>query len=318
MGSDSWQQRVSRELKKPISTHTAGSSHDPAHTPELIPNYLQPISIQGNSEVCYYLDTEESRSLSTTPQEYSFEESFWLVPDFFDFVKYTYDPVTKKASITPPALRDNPSEVKFIFRKVLLSLKKTGSPGTRLTAKSAHPCDRGPGGPASTTISNNCMIPIMTEDDHFVVMRARDTARAYRTDVTGYKIKMNNYLIPTLSADMSMWWYRIPNHKDPSIPEWEDDAHALANAEEALSIWHQDYEAFTAALDIEAYKELESRFYIGVYQRSYFSDDLQMRFVNIARIGNDKSVPLALKVRDYDEIGFKPLKPNFAEKMLGG
>lgn len=323
MGSNVWKQRVTRNLKRPDPFQSsAGTTSNEDQNPSVPSvNYLHPVSMEGNDEPYYYLGKQTSKLLEDTPSEYSFEESFWLVPDFFDFVEYKYDPVSKKATITPPTPRANPEAVNFVFKKILLNLEKKDKADPMLTPGSVHPCDDGPGGAAATAPSNNCMAAMMTEDNHFLLFYAKDTQNSYRTDASGYKIRLNNYLIPTLSADMSIWWYRIPNHKieptDNFIEKWRDDDHALANAEQALSIWHQDYEAFKAALQVEAYKDLESKFYIGVYQRSYFSDELQMRFVNVARIGNDSAVRLSLGVSDHSEIRYKPLKPNFPRIMLG-
>lgn len=281
-------------------------------------NYLHPVILEGSDEMRYYFKSEELNSLSNSFEEYTFEEAFWLLPDFFEFVEYTYKKETNEVNIP---LRDTmpnpPREVEYTFEKVLLNLARGET--KVLTPGAIHPCDGNGGGPAGAT-SNNCMAPLRTEDGNFILMYAKNTGKEYVTDASEtYVLRLNNYFIPLLSADMSIWWYKIPNYKlsetdDALMDKWQNEAHARENAEKMLSIWHQDQEAFEAA--ISQYPGLEAKFYVGVYQRSYFCDELQMRFTNAARIGNDNSIPVSYRIQDYSTIHYKALKANFPTVML--
>lgn len=288
------------------------------NTGAALPDFLHPILIEGNSELRYYFKNGNNSSLSHQPAEYSFEEAFLLVPEFFKFVEYTYDPITQKVIIQEPIEEDNPETVEFIFERVLFNLNKVGGPRF-LSPSSAHPCQGDDDGTAATT-SENCLIPPRTEDGNFVIMYAKNTKKGYRTESPNFQLRMNNYFIPLLSADMSIWWYKIPNYAitgdmdDVKHAKWADEMHARKNAEKVLSIWHKDQIAFEQALT--EYPGLEDKFYVGVYQRSYFCDELQMRFTNVARIANDGNLKVNTRIQDLSTINYQPLQPNFPDVML--
>jgi hypothetical protein len=282
-------------------------------------NYLHPVVLEGSDEIRYYFKNEDNSSLVYTPAEYSFEEAFWLVPDFFKFVTYKYDPETRKATINDHDTGANPEKIEHVFEKVFLNLARKNAPSTLLSPSSIHPCKGEADGLAGST-SNNCMAPLRTEDGNFILMYAKDTSKKYITDVSSsYAMRLNNYFIPLLSADMSIWWYKVPSFiprgTSADRAQWGNDALSRQNAEKILSIWHQDQEAFSAALD--QHPDLEEKFYIGVYQRSFFCDELQMRFTNLARIGNDGNVDVSFNIEEFDTVTYDVLSTDFAAFMLG-
>ena len=145
------------------------------------------------------------------------------------------------------------------------------------------------------------MEPITMPNDNFLLFYLKDEDKMYRTDASpDYEVTFNNYLIPMLSADMSVWWYKIPNCF------LDSDICAKETAEEALKIWHEDRERYLQ--DLVNHPERTSRYYIGVYQRTYFCDELQMRFTNLARIGNDNTIPLEYNTFEYTGITYQPLE----------
>lgn len=308
---NTWKQRKTGMLSLPPIVQNTGAT---------LPNFLHPILIEGNSELRYYFKNGNNSLVSHQPAEYSFEEAVLLLPEFFKFVEYSYDPITHKVTITEPVEEDNPETVEFIFEKVLFNLSKTGGP-LFFSPGSEHPCQADEDGIAATT-SENCMIPPRTEDGNFLLMYAKNTKKSYRTESPNFQLRLNNYFIPLLSADMSIWWYKIPNYvingdlDDVKRAKWADELHARKNAEKVLSIWHQDQIAYMQAL--EEYPALEDMFYVGVYQRSYFSDELQMRFTNVARIANDETLNVNTRVQDLSTIHYNPLLPNFPEVILAG
>lgn len=304
-----WPQRKSGKLELLPGSQRAANT----------PGYLHPVRVKDSNEIKYYFRNSKSDLQGSRFGTFQFEEAFLLIPDFFEFIQYHYDAETKKATIltTPNPNPDN-AELRYVFEKLMLNLTKAGN--TMLVPGAIHPCERDNEGLAGTT-SNNCMQLIRSEDGNIVIMYAKDTNKQYTTDVSkAYTMKLNNYFIPLLSPDMSIWWYRIPNFifasDDDNFEEkWGDEGPARENAEKALSIWHQDLIAFDQA--IQDNPDLEDRFYVGVYQRSYFSDELQMRFTNLARLGNDGNVDVSSEVKEYDEITYNVLAPNFPQHMLG-
>jgi hypothetical protein len=280
--------------------------------------YLHPVLVDGH-DLRYYFKNKNISSLTQTSAEYSFEEAFLLVPDFFKFITYGYNAETKKVEIDEHDTESASGSFEHIFEKVVLNLTKTGGPITMLSPGSTHPCEGGEDGVAAAT-SENCMTPIRTEDGNFVVMYGKNTSKGYRTESPNYNLCLNNYFIPLLSADMSIWWYKIPNFKLTGYPaevvqdRWKNDLHARENAEKVLSIWHQDQVAFEQA--VVDFPALEEKFYVGVYQRSYFCDELQMRFINVARIANDASLSVNSRIQDLSTVHYNVLRPNFPEIML--
>jgi hypothetical protein len=316
-----WKQRKTGKLSIPqvIEEPVSGGT-----------DYLHPVLVNDSSELRYYFKSDGSDSIATATATiegatHSFEEAFLLLPDFFKLVEYRIDE-EGKVSITPPSDYAEPegSEASFVFEKMLLNVERIIPDDTRkkLVPGAEHPCAAGEDGIAATT-SENCMALVRTEDEKFVVMYARNTEKAYRTEAPGLQLYLNNYFIPLLSADMSIWWYKIPNYRvtkpteDPvDQAKWESESHARENAEEVLSIWHRDQAAFKQAL--EEFPSLEGKFYVGIYQRSYFCDELQMRFTNVARIGNDRKLKVSSRIQDLNTVHYNELAPNFPEIMAGG
>lgn len=282
------------------------------------PGYLHPVREKGNKEIKYYFRNDTDDLHGSRFGTFQFEEAFLLVPDFFEFIQYSYDAETKKATIvTNPNPNPDNQDLRYVFEKLVLNLTKAGN--TMLVPGAIHPCEKHKDGPSGTT-SNNCMQLMRSEDGNIVMMYAINTIQSYSSDVSeSYRVRLNNYFIPLLSPDMSIWWYKIPNFvfssRDLKRQEkWENEVHARENAEKVLSIWHQDLIAFDQAL--QEYPDLEDRFYVGVYQRSYFSDELQMRFTNLARIGNDSLVEVSSNIADSDTIAYNVLASNFPQFML--
>lgn len=303
-----WPQRKSGKLELLPGSQRAANT----------PGYLHPVRVKDSNEIKYYFRNSKSDLQGSRFGTFQFEEAFLLVPDFFEFIQYSYDPDAKKATIrTEPNPNPDNAELRYVFEKLMLNLTKAGN--TMLVPGAIHPCEKSEEGPAGTT-SNNCMQLMRSEDGNIVMMYAKNTTKSYSSDVSeSYRMRLNNYLIPLLSPDMSIWWYKIPNFvfnsRDPDRQQkWENEAHARENAEKVLSIWHQDLIAFDQA--IKDYPNLEDRFYVGVYQRSYFSDELQMRFTNQARIGNDGLLEVSPNVKDSETIEYSVLSDNFPEYML--
>lgn len=304
-----WPQRKSGKLELLPGNQRAANT----------PGYLHPIRVKDSSEIKYYFRNSNSDLQGSRFGTFQFEEAFLMVPDFFEFIQYSYDADAQKATIrTEPNPNPDNAELRYIFEKLMLNLTKAGN--TMLVPGLIHPCENDDKGLAGTT-SNNCMQLMRSEDGNIIVMYAKNTDKEYTTDVASdYTMKLNNYFIPLLSPDMSIWWYKIPNYiladdDDDMDIKWADEAHARENAEKVLSLWHQDLIAFEKAIAI--HPKLENRFYVGVYQRSYFSDELQMRFTNLARLGNDGKVLVSSDIKDYDDITYNLLASNFPQYMIG-
>lgn len=269
-----------------------------------VPTYLKQVQKPNVSSEDYYYVFSGNRERSIEANNYSFEEAFWFAPDLLEFVEYTIDPESGKATIQTPQPLNPPKsgaqEIKFVFEKVLLNL--VPEHGTVLTPTTEHPCTHDDNDPdaAAMTAGSNCPIPLVMADDHFLLFYLKDEEKVYRTDISPeYELKFNNFLIPTLSADMSIWWYKIPN------PDITSDASAQLIAEEVLTIWHKDRENYLSSL--VRFPHLTPTHYVGVYQRSYFCDELQMRFTNVARIGNDHTLPLDYNVQELNRVTYEPL-----------
>ncbi|AEE50587.1 hypothetical protein [Haliscomenobacter hydrossis] len=268
------------------------------------PHYLQPIQFGDSTEDIRY--SFQSRDLQLQQGNYNFEEAFWFVPDLLEFVEYRIDPNTQEITIIPPATSAIPKtgaeKINFVFEKVLLNLTLEGN--TSLSPATEHPCDADADGAdaSATTAGSNCLKSMtFPEDDNFLLFYLKDEDKIYRTDASlQYEVKFNNYLIPMLSADMSIWWYKIPNRF------LDSDECARETAEEVLKVWHQDRKLYLDALT--ANPGMESKFYIGIYQRTYFCDELQMRFTNFARIGNDHTIPLEYDIFEYSGVTYQPLR----------
>jgi hypothetical protein len=290
-----WKQRKQAFLDFPPLTRSLEVQID-------TPPYLRKVQMSLSTEDFYIFN---GQGTNLPANNYSFEESFWFVPNLLEFVEYQIDPESGDVTILQPSPSNPPKtgadKITFIFEKMLLNLVPEGGPVLAPTTE--HPCDADDYNPdtAETTAGSNCMQPIvMPNDDHFVLFYFKDSQKVYRTDASpDHEVRFNNYLIPTLSADMSMWWYKIPN------PMLNDDESAKKNAEEALKIWHTDRKRYLE--ELPNHSNLTSTHYIGVYQRSYFCDELQMRFTNLARIGNDYTIPLEYGIQELDGITYQPL-----------
>lgn len=310
-----WKQRTQAALRLPEASKDIALR-------DKKPHYLQPIQLGDNPDDVRYFFQGKASQLQES--NYSFEEAFWFVPEMLQFVEYHIDPITKEVVIYPPTSSVSPltgaEKINFVFEKVLLNLVPEGN--NILAPSSEHPCeaDDEAADLSKTAGSNNCVEAIvipgdededfnggtrgersLSRNEKFVLFYFKDEDKVYRTDASlHYEVQFNNYLIPMLSSDMSIWWYKIPNRFLDS-----DDC-ARETAEEVLKLWHEDRQIYLDALS--ANPNLESKFYIGVYQRSYFCDELQMRFANLARIGNDYTLPMEFNVFDYTGVTYQPLR----------
>ncbi len=288
------------------------------------PHYLQSIQLGDNpDDIRYCFQGKTSRLREAN---YSFEEAFWFVPEMLQFVEYQIDPITKEVTIHSPAPSTSPltgaEKINFVFEKVLLNLTPEGK--NILAPSSEHPCeaDDEAADLSLTTSSSNCVKSIVIPGDEgeersiaqageekFLLFYFKDEDKVYRTDASlHYEVQFNNYLIPMLSSDMSIWWYKIPNRFLDS-----DDC-ARETAEEVLKLWHQDQQIYLDALN--ANPKMESKFYIGIYQRSYFCDELQMRFTNFARVGNDHTIPVEFNIFEYSGVTYQPLRKDLLGKSI--
>lgn len=290
-----WKQRKQAFLDFPASERSLEIQTD-------VPVYLKKIQIVGSEEDAFIFD---GPGTDLQAGNYSFEEAFWFAPHILDFVEYNFDSSTGEVNIIPPASTQSPKtgaeHISFVFEKIFLNLVPEG--GTILAPTTEHPCSADDHNPdtAATTAGSNCMQSVVMPNDNFVLFYLKDTGKAYRTDASAdHEVVFNNYLIPTLSADMSVWWYKIPN------PDLSSDEAARKSAEEVLKIWHADRASYLQALT--SHINLTSTHYIGIYQRTYFCDELQMRITNLARIGNDHTIKLEYDIREFPGLTYKTLE----------